>query len=58
MSVKFGVCLIIGIFGVLLTVVSMQGLLAGEWTIVAQSVAAVSVMIAVFGIVMQAIFRR
>lgn len=58
MSVKGYVMIIIGIFGVLAMALAMQGLMAGEWTVVAQDIAPAIIFIAVFIILIAAIIRR
>jgi len=51
MNPRMAVSVLIGVFSVLVTILALQGLVAGEWTTVAQATASVVVMIAIIGFV-------
>ena len=58
MNVKMAVSLTVGLVGVLLTILALQGLVGGEWTIVGQAVTSVVVMIGILAFVIVAIVKR
>ena len=58
MNVKMAVSVMVGIVGVLLTILALQGTVAGEWTAVGQAVTSVVVMIGILAFVIVAIARK
>ena len=58
MEVKMGIMLVIGIFGVLVMLLALEGLMAGEWGEIAEAVAPCIVLIAFLGFVAIAILKR
>jgi hypothetical protein len=49
--------LAIGVLGVLLVALALQGTVGGEWTQVAQKVAAVTAMIVIFAVIIAGIYE-
>jgi hypothetical protein len=58
MNLKMSLSIMVGIVGVLLTVLALQGLVAGEWSVIAPAVTSVIVMIGFLGFVIVAIAKR
>ena len=58
MNLKMAVSVMVGIVGVLLTILVLQGTVAGEWTTIGQAVTSVIVMIAFLAFVVVAIVKR
>lgn len=55
LTIKGIIMILIAVFSICLVVLTMQGLLAGDWTTVGQNIASLIVFIAIFAVVIGAI---